>query len=262
MSLSRSLSVLAIPAFADNYLWLIHDGVHAAIVDPGDAAPVLAVLRERGLTLTAILLTHHHADHVGGVPGLLAQYQVPVYGPHNSAIAGITHPLAEGDSITLPQLGLTMSVLEVPGHTLDHIAYVSPENGWLFCGDTLFAGGCGRLFEGTPAQMVASLAKLTSLPDETAVYCAHEYTLSNLKFAQEVEPGNMALLERISVEQKKREQNQATVPTFIALEKSTNPFLRYTEPAIMDQLTRAGRLAKREAIPAFAALREWKNAYR
>ena len=262
MSLSRSLSVLAIPAFADNYLWLIHDGVHAAIVDPGDAAPVLAVLRERGLTLTAILLTHHHADHVGGVPGLLAQYQVPVYGPHNPAIAGITHPLAEGDSITLPQLGLTMSVLEVPGHTLDHIAYVSPENGWLFCGDTLFAGGCGRLFEGTPAQMVASLAKLTSLPDETAVYCAHEYTLSNLKFAQEVEPGNMALLERISVEQKKREQNQATVPTFIALEKSTNPFLRYTEPAIMDQLTRAGRLAKREAIPAFAALREWKNAYR
>ena len=262
MSLSRSLSVLAIPAFADNYLWLIHDGVHAAIVDPGDAAPVLAVLRERGLTLTAILLTHHHADHVGGVPGLLAQYQVPVYGPHNPAIAGITHPLAEGDSITLPQLRLTMSVLEVPGHTLDHIAYVSPENGWLFCGDTLFAGGCGRLFEGTPAQMVASLAKLTSLPDETAVYCAHEYTLSNLKFAQEVEPGNMALLERISVEQKKREQNQATVPTFIALEKSTNPFLRYTEPAIMDQLTRAGRLAKREAIPAFAALREWKNAYR
>jgi hydroxyacylglutathione hydrolase len=220
------------------------------------------VLRERGLTLTAILLTHHHADHVGGVPGLLAQYPVPVYGPHNPAIAGITHPLAEGDSVTLPQLGLTMSVLEVPGHTLDHIAYVSPENGWLFCGDTLFAGGCGRLFEGTPAQMVASLAKLTSLPDETAVYCAHEYTLSNLKFAQEVEPENMALLQRISVEQKKREQNQATVPTFIALEKSTNPFLRYTEPAIMDQLTRAGRLAKREAIPAFAALREWKNAYR
>lgn len=262
MSLPRPLSVLAVPAFADNYLWLIHDGVHAAVVDPGDAAPVLKTLKDRSLALTAILLTHHHADHVGGVPELLAHYPVPVYGPHNPGIAGISHPVSENDQVVLPELGLKLDVLAVPGHTLDHIAYVAPEPAWLFCGDTLFAGGCGRLFEGTPEQMTKSLAKLTSLPDKTAVYCAHEYTLSNLKFAREVEPDNGDLLARIAAEEKKREQNQPTVPTFIGLEKSTNPFLRYTEPAILDRLTTSGRLAVREAVPAFAALREWKNSYR
>lgn len=262
MSLPRPLSVLAVPAFADNYLWLIHDGVHAAVIDPGDAGPVLKTLQDRSLALTAILLTHHHADHVGGVPELLARHPVPVYGPHNPNIAGISYPVSENDQVILPELDLKLNVLAVPGHTLDHIAYVAPERAWVFCGDTLFAGGCGRLFEGTPEQMTASLAKLTALPDETAVYCAHEYTLSNLKFAREVEPDNVNLLARIAAEEKKREQNQPTVPTFIGLEKSTNPFLRYTEPAILDRLTTNGRLAVREAIPAFAALREWKNSYR
>jgi hydroxyacylglutathione hydrolase len=262
MSLSHSPGVLPIPAFADNYLWLIHNDTHAAVIDPGDAVPVLETLKNRKLALVAILLTHHHADHVGGVPGLLAQYQVPVYGPRNSRIAGITQPLSEGERVTLPELGLKLSVLEVPGHTLDHIAYHEPDRKWLFCGDTLFAGGCGRLFEGSPEQMTASLSKLAALPDDTAVFCAHEYTLSNLKFAREVEPKNMALLARIAEEQRKRDQNLPTVPSFIGLEKSTNPFLRYTEPAILDRLATVGRLPVRESIPAFAALREWKNSYR
>jgi len=262
MSLSHSPGVLAIPAFADNYLWLIHDDTHAAVVDPGDAAPVIETLKNRGLKLVAILLTHHHADHVGGVPELLAQYQVPVFGPKNSRIAGITQPVSEGGTVELPELGVKLSVLEVPGHTLDHIAYHEPDHRWLFCGDTLFAGGCGRLFEGSPAQMTTSLGKLAALPDDTAVYCAHEYTMSNLKFAHEVEPENVKLSARIAEEQRKRDQNLPTLPSFIGLEKLTNPFLRYTEPRILDRLTSVGRLPVRESIPAFAALREWKNSYR
>ena len=187
-----ALSVLAIPAFADNYIWLVHDGVHAAVVDPGDAAPVFAVLEANNLTLVAILLTHHHADHVGGVPELLQRFPVPVFGPSREAIPTITHALNQEDSIAVPELGLTLQVLDVPGHTGGHIAYLSVEEGWLFCGDTLFAGGCARLFEGTPAQMVGSLSTLAKLPDGTQVYCAHEYTMANLRFAQEIEPGNAA----------------------------------------------------------------------
>lgn len=258
----NQLNVSAVPAFADNYLWLIHDGVHAAVVDPGDAAPIFAALDALKLSLTAILLTHHHADHVGGVPALLQRFKVPVFGPRNEAIAGVTDALAEGDRVNLPELGLTMSVLDVPGHTSGHIAYVAPEKGWLFCGDTLFAGGCGRLFEGTPIQMANSLAKLTALPDTTQVYCAHEYTLSNLRFAREIEPENDALTARIRSEQAKRDQGIPTVPSTIGLEKSTNPFLRYDEPAIVDRLLSAGRIVRKEPIAVFTALREWKNSYR
>ena len=164
------LSVLTVPAFDDNYLWLIHDGVHAAAVDPGDAAPILAALDAHSLSLVAILLTHHHADHVGGVQSLLRRFKVPVFGPRSEPIAGVTDALAEGDIANVPELDLNLSVLDVPGHTRGHIAYVAPQQRWLFCGDTLFAGGCGRLFEGTPAQMAASLAKLAALPDATQVY--------------------------------------------------------------------------------------------
>lgn len=257
------LSVLTVPAFDDNYLWLIHDGVHAAAVDPGDAAPILAALSAHSLSLVAILLTHHHADHVGGVQGLLQHCKVPVFGPRHEAITGVTQALEEGDSVNLPELGLSLSILDVPGHTRGHIAYVAQQQHWLFCGDTLFAGGCGRLFEGTPAQMARSLAKLAALPDATQVYCAHEYTLANLRFAHEVEPGNAELAARIRTEQDKRAQDRPTVPSTIGLEKSTNPFLRYREPAIVQRLIAVGRLAAgQEPVAAFAALREWKNSYR
>ncbi|MDB5749216.1 MAG: hydroxyacylglutathione hydrolase [Massilia sp.] len=260
----NDLSVLTVPAFKDNYLWLIHDGVHAAAVDPGDSAPVLAALDAHGLTLTAILLTHHHADHIGGVPGLLARFPVPVYGPRKDRIDAVTHPLSEGDRVQVPAIGLELDVLDVPGHTLGHIAYVrrTPGLHWLFCGDTLFAGGCGRLFEGTPAQMAASLEKLAALPEDTEVYCAHEYTLSNLRFAEAVDAGNAALALRVRDEGAKRAAGLPTVPSSIGLERRTNPFLRYREPGIVGALLAAGRIKDRATpVQAFAALREWKNVF-
>ncbi|MFC5473958.1 hydroxyacylglutathione hydrolase [Paraherbaspirillum soli] len=260
--LNRSLSVLAVPAFNDNYLWLIHDGRHAAVVDPGDAAPILDALARHNLTLTAILLTHHHADHVGGVQTLLQSFKVPVFGPDSEAIAGVSQPLSEGDTADIPQLGLHLSVLDVPGHTSGHIAYVAAEQHWLFCGDTLFAGGCGRLFEGTPTQMTDSLAKLSALQDDTLVFCAHEYTLSNLRFALAVEPDNAKLIARIAAEQAKRDRNQPTVPSTIGLENATNPFLRYRQATIIANLQSAGRLEAADPVSAFAALREWKNTFK
>jgi hydroxyacylglutathione hydrolase len=256
-----SLRVLAIPAFKDNYLWLIHNGTCAVAVDPGDAAPILAALKQHGLALTAILLTHHHADHVGGVPQLLQHTKVPVYGPRNDAIAAVTLPLDEGDVVDLPELPLQLSVLEVPGHTRGHIAYVAQQPGWLFCGDTLFAGGCGRLFEGTPAQMMQSLQKLSALPSGMQVYCAHEYTMANLRFASTVEPDNAALRQRVADEQAKRDRGQPTVPSTIGLEQQTNPFLRYRESGVVKTLVAQGLATDAAPVAAFAALREWKNNF-
>jgi len=256
------LNVLTVPAFQDNYLWVIHDGVHAAVVDPGDGTPILAALAEHHLTLAAILLTHHHADHVGGVPLLLQHFKVPVFGPRYDNIPQVTFPLSEGNTLTLPELNLQLSVLDVPGHTKGHIAYYAPDQEWLFCGDTLFAGGCGRLFEGTPTEMVASLSKLAALPDATQIFCAHEYTMANLRFANEIEPDNMSLKTRIGREQGKRDLGKPTVPSTIGIEKSTNPFLRFREPHIAERLIASGHLSSREPIAVFAALREWKNSYR
>ncbi|MDB5855980.1 MAG: gloB [Herminiimonas sp.] len=258
----NALSVVAIPAFADNYIWLIHNGEHAAVVDPGDAQPVLDVLISRNLTLAAILLTHHHADHVGGVPHLLRHRPVPVWGPRNPSIGGITNHLGEGDHASVPEIGLVLDVLEVPGHTLDHIAYVAAQEGWVFCGDTLFAGGCGRLFEGSAQQMTTSLAKLARLPGDTAVYCAHEYTVANLRFAVAAEPGNSLLHARLLAEQTKRSHGEPTIPSTIELEKQTNPFLRNTEAEIIATLQNKRGLVSGKPVEAFAALREWKNAFR
>jgi hydroxyacylglutathione hydrolase len=261
MSNNTPLRITAVPAFNDNYLWLIHNDTHAAVVDPGDATPVLAALAAQNLTLCAILLTHHHNDHTGGVPRLLQHRQVPVFGPAKEAIPTITVPLKEGDSVNIPELQLRLHVIDTPGHTLGHICYHAQEQAWLFSGDTLFAAGCGRLFEGTAAQMHHSLGKLATLPDATAVYCAHEYTLSNLAFAQAVDSGNQAITTRIAAEQNKRQQGLPTVPSTIALEKQTNPFMRCHSPAIIALLQHTGRISKTDQTSVLAALREWKNTF-
>ncbi|HEV2524215.1 MAG TPA: hydroxyacylglutathione hydrolase [Gammaproteobacteria bacterium] len=227
------LKIVRIAAFKDNYIWLLvntktNDGV---VVDPGDAKPVLEVLRANNIQLTAILITHHHADHCAGIPQLLEHAEVPVYGPQQETIPHCSHPLSEGDTVNLDALDIQLSVLDIPGHTLGHIAYVG--NNMLFCGDTLFTGGCGRLFEGTALQMFKSLKKLKQLPKETLVYCGHEYTLANLEFAMTIEPENKILIQRFEQVKAQTEKREATVPSLLGLELETNPFLRTHVPAVV-----------------------------
>ena len=254
------MAIHAVPAFSDNYLWVIEREGKAACVDPGDAAPIAAFLAARGLELTCILATHHHGDHVGGLATLKARFGCPAYGPAHEAIAGLDHRLGEGDRITVPGLGMELSVLDVPGHTAGHIAYVG--EGAVFCGDTLFACGCGRLFEGTPGQMSESLGKLARLPAATQAYCAHEYTLSNIRFAQAVEPGNVALEDRRARDQARRDRGEPTVPSTIDEERATNPFLRCHVPEVIDAASRRAGKALRDPVEVFATLREWKNQFR
>jgi len=254
------IQVVPIPAFKDNYLWLIHDGRHAAVVDPGDAAPVIDYLTRHGLSLATILVTHHHADHIGGLSELIETYPgVPVYGPANEEIGLLTERLMEGDRITVPHLGLSFDILDIPGHTAGHIAYLG--DGRLFCGDTLFAGGCGRVFEGTMAQMRNSLAKLKSLPGDTLVYCAHEYTLSNLKFARAVEPDNALLAEREKQDQATRAAQRPTVPSNLGLERDTNPFLRWDAPQVIAAARQRLGKGAPDSDEVFTAIREWKNSF-
>ena len=253
------VNVHAVPAFRDNYIWTLHDGRCAVVVDPGDAAPVEAFLGQHGLQLIAILATHHHADHVGGVADLVAKRDIPVYGPRNERIPTVTHALSEGDHATIEALGLDFSVFDIPGHTAGHIAFHG--HGLLFCGDTLFACGCGRLFEGTPRQMVSSLAKLAALPDETKVYCGHEYTEANIRFAQAVEGDSAALKQCAMTAAEKRARGEPTLPSTIGIERQTNPFLRYREPAVIQAAEKYAGRSLADPVETFAAIREWKNNF-
>jgi hydroxyacylglutathione hydrolase len=249
----------AVPAFRDNYIWALENGREAAVVDPGDAAPVEAFLARRGLELAAVLATHHHADHVGGLPALAAHWRCPTFGPAREVTADLDHRFREGDRFSVPRLELSMEVLDIPAHTAGHIAFYG--GGMVFCGDTLFACGCGRLFEGSAAQMMASLAKLARLPGETQVYCGHEYTLANIRFAEAVEPGNAVLRERKARESAKRERAEPTLPSTIADELNTNPFLRCGEPEVIASAeAHAGRRLG-TPVEVFAELREWKNGF-
>jgi hydroxyacylglutathione hydrolase len=272
----KDVHVHAIPAFADNYIWMMHDGSNAVVVDPGEAEPVVKTLAEMGLSLNAIVLTHLHYDHCWGVPGLLERWPVPVYGPilndydrtthppfpkpGTVPLDCVTHPVGDGDRVALRALHTDLTVMAVPGHTRGHLAYWDRARDRVFTGDTLFAAGCGIVLD-SMSDMAQSLDTLASLPEQTKVYCGHEYTLTNLRFAIAVDPNNTALLARYRTEQAKRERGMPTVPSTIALEKTTNPFLRLLEPDIVEAIRIHTGLAVSTPSASFEALRNWKNTF-
>jgi len=258
-------AILPIPALSDNYIWLVRHGDRAVVVDPGESAPVIAACTSLGVTVDAILLTHHHGDHVGGVTALIKQYGCKVWGPATEQLPHCDVRVKAGDQVTLPALDIALKVIDVPGHTAGHIAYAGRAGGAehvVFSGDTLFAGGCGRLFEGTPAQMLGSLDRLESLPLETSVFCGHEYTLANLRWALAVESDNPALQDAYLRAQTAREHGHPTLPSSIERERQTNPFLRTRRPEVIAAASQwAGRQLE-SPVDVFAALREWKNQFK
>ncbi len=257
------LDVSPVRAFSDNYIWLIRgpaDPAVAVVVDPGDARPVNAALEQHGLRLHAVLVTHHHPDHVGGVAELAASHGARVYGPARERLPCEATTLDDGDTVRLAEPGLEFVVMNVPGHTLGHIAYYG--HGALFCGDTLFSGGCGRLFEGTPAQMLGSLDRIAALPDDTRIYCAHEYTLSNLRFAASVEPGNADVIGALEATRVLRERDGISLPSTLGRERRINPFLRSREPSVRSTAEAHAGRAMAEPVEVFATVRSWKDGFR
>ncbi len=253
------VTIAPIRAFKDNYIWCLRRGRSAVVVDPGEAGPVFKYLEAENLQLEAILATHHHADHVGGIVNLLAKYNVPVFGPTRETIPGITHKLAQDDEIDVPGVEMRMRILDIPAHTAGHIAYFG--EGVLFSGDTLFSCGCGRLFEGTPAQMHSSLSKLAALPGETLVFCGHEYTLSNVRFAMVADPGNPAIGDRERSARAAVDRGNPSLPSTISDELAANPFLRAREPALIESASRFAGRPLTDPVQVFAALREWKDRF-
>lgn len=258
-----TVSVEPILAFSDNYIWAIIDNETRAtvVVDPGDADPVIAYLNAHQLKLVGILITHHHWDHTNGIDALKARYKVPVYAPTKDNVSGVTHPVKDNETIRIPHFPISFRVIAIPGHTLGHCAYYSPD--LLFCGDTLFAAGCGRIFEGTAEQMYTSLQKLAMLPAETKLYCGHEYTLNNLKFAKNAEPGNAHIEKRITAVQALREKQQPSLPATIGEEIQTNPFLRCHSDDLIEQVSNyiGNPLNAGTPVKVFAALRYWKDNF-
>lgn len=259
--MSKPLDVLAIPALKDNYIWAIiaPSEESAVIVDPGEVTPVRHFLLHRGLSLKGILLTHHHADHSQGIEGLLDFYAVPVIGAGKNKVPAISEIVEDGATIQIPDFPISFKAMAIPGHTLDHTAYYTDEA--LFPGDTLFAAGCGRVFEGTHAQMFASLQKLDALPDQTKIYCGHEYTLNNLRFAETVEPNNTAIPKRMAEVKALRDQDLPSLPSTMAMEKATNPFLRCTVPEVIASAEQYVGHKLNGPVEVFTVLRKWKDNF-